>query len=84
MSLLLPLSELKAGDSAIVKSLADDALSIKFLEMGCIPGEIVKVENIAPLGDPMAISINGSVFSLRKSEAVKIIVMKEEKSSHDK
>ncbi len=42
--------------------------------MGCVPGEIVKVEKIAPLGDPISISVAGYNLSLRKTEADNIWV----------
>jgi ferrous iron transport protein A len=44
------------------------------MEMGCIPGEKVKVEQIAPLGDPISISVAGYTLSLRINEAEKILV----------
>jgi ferrous iron transport protein A len=47
----------------------------KLLELGCIPGEVLKVEHIAPLGDPIAISVTGSCFMLRKSDARHIEVL---------
>ena len=42
--------------------------------MGCIPGEIVKVDQIAPLGDPISITIAGYHLSLRLNEAEMIWV----------
>ena len=42
--------------------------------MGCIPGEVVIVEQIAPLGDPISISVAGYSLSLRLSEAEEIFV----------
>lgn len=42
--------------------------------MGCVPGEIVKVEKIAPLGDPISISVSGYNLSLRLNEAATIFV----------
>lgn len=44
------------------------------MEMGCIPGEEVVVEQIAPLGDPISIRIAGYSLSLRRSEAKQVIV----------
>jgi ferrous iron transport protein A len=44
------------------------------MEMGCIPGEKVKVEQIAPLGDPISIAVAGYNLSLRLNEAHGIIV----------
>ena len=44
------------------------------MEMGCLPGEQVTFERIAPLGDPIAISVSGYQLSLRKEEAATIII----------
>lgn len=44
------------------------------MEMGCIPGELVIVEQIAPLGDPISIRIAGYSLSLRKNEANQILL----------
>ena len=68
------LAQLNVGESAVIDSFADEELSLKLLEMGCIPGEAVKVDRIAPLGDPIAISILGYTLSLRKAEASTILV----------
>ena len=42
--------------------------------MGVIPGDIVSVVKVAPLGDPIDIKIKNYHLSLRKEEAEKIIV----------
>lgn len=42
--------------------------------MGCIPGEVVKVNQVAPLGDPIAIIVSGYNLSLRLDEAKHIFV----------
>lgn len=68
------LSKLKAGRKAIIKEHEDTDFRLTLLEMGCIPGEPVEVEMIAPLGDPMAISIAGYYLSIRKKDADNIWV----------
>jgi ferrous iron transport protein A len=68
------LSEIKIGKSAVIHSFEKDDIFIKLMEMGCIPGERIKVEQVAPLGDPISISVSGYVLSLRLNEAEKIIV----------
>jgi len=68
------LSTLKVGETATIKSFCDENLSLKFLEMGCIPGEPITVYRIAPMGDPMAISVAGYILGLRKEEAATIWV----------
>jgi len=70
----MTLDQLKIRQSAVVKEFTDDFLSLKFIEMGCLPGEIVKVVNIAPMGDPIAIEVSGYVLSLRKQEASTVVV----------
>jgi len=71
---ILSLSELAKGERAVIESFTDYEASLKLMEMGCIPGEIVEVSRIAPLGDPIAILISGYQLSLRKSEAAAIKV----------
>ncbi len=68
------LSELKKGQKAIIDSFTDYELSLKLLEMGCIPGELIEVIRIAPLGDPIAISVAGYMLSLRIAEAATVRV----------
>ena len=69
------LSQLPAGAKAVIDSHDESEFQITLMEMGCIPGEPVWVEMIAPLGDPMAIQIAGYYLSLRKKEADKIWVL---------
>lgn len=71
---MITLNQLKLGQIAVVQEFTDDFLSLKFIEMGCLPGEIVKLVNIAPFGDPIAIEVSGYVLSLRKQEASTVIV----------
>jgi ferrous iron transport protein A len=68
------LSEMKRGQSGIIDSFTDYELSLKLLEMGCIPGETIEVIRIAPLGDPIAISVSGYMLGLRKDEAATVRV----------
>ena len=73
----VPLSFLKKGEKAIIVSLDDSAISIKLMEMGCMPGENLEVDYIAPLGDPISIRIGNYLLGLRKDEAVLIKVIKQ-------
>lgn len=45
--------------------------------MGCVPGERIRVEQVAPLGDPISISVSGYNLSLRINEADNIFVEEE-------
>lgn len=68
------LTELRPGQQAIISQFTSSEISLKLLEMGCIPGEKIFVEQIAPMGDPISISISGYTLSLRLCEAENIIV----------
>ena len=70
----MKLSELKPGERGMIVEFQSNELELKLMEMGCIPGEEVVVEQIAPLGDPISIRIAGYSLSLRKNEANHIIV----------
>lgn len=68
------LSLLKVGESGVIDSFLKDDISIKLMEMGCVPGENVRVEQVAPLGDPISISVAGYNLSLRLDEAESILI----------
>ena len=65
-------ASLKLGEIGVIKSFTDDQLSLKLLDMGCLPGTSVEMKFAAPLGDPICIKIDGYSLSLRKSEAATI------------
>ncbi|MEA2015120.1 MAG: ferrous iron transport protein A [Actinomycetota bacterium] len=58
----------------IVKILGSGGIYRRLLDMGCIKGEEIEVVKIAPLGDPIDITVKGYHLTLRKNEAKKIEV----------
>ena len=68
------LSEIATGTVARILSFENNDLFLKLMEMGCLPGEKLVVEKVAPMGDPISISISGYHLSLRLNEAEQIIV----------
>jgi len=67
------LNNLKENQSGKIIALKNEgAIKKRLLEMGVITGEDVKVEKIAPMGDPIKIKIKGYLLSLRKEEAMNI------------
>jgi ferrous iron transport protein A len=68
------LSDLGPGQVGVIRAFEEDEIFLKLMEMGFIPGERVRVEQIAPLGDPIAIQVAGYAISLRLNEASKIMV----------
>lgn len=73
----LKLSLLKKGDRCIIASFIDEDLQLKLMEMGCIPGEHITIERLAPFGDPMAIQVSGYTLSIRLDEAASVMVTRD-------
>lgn len=64
------LAKLKPGEQGkITKMWAIGPLKRRLMDMGVLVGERVKVEKIAPLGDPIEVTIKSYQLSLRKKEA---------------
>ena len=72
----MPLDKLKQGETGTIVELRHGDLSLKLMEMGFLPGETIRVDKIAPLGDPISIKIGGYMLSIRKAEANAVLVKK--------
>jgi ferrous iron transport protein A len=70
----MKLSELKPGQEAIISQFDNNEIFLKLMEMGCVPGERIFLEKIAPLGDPISVNVSGYSLSLRLNEAEHIEV----------
>lgn len=68
------LNSLKKGNKAIITDISENDLSLKLLDMGCLPGEEVIMIGSAPLGDPIMFHLGSYILSLRKEEAENIQV----------
>ncbi len=68
------LSELKPGQQAVIVQFKNNEIFLKLMEMGCLPGEKIVLEQVAPLGDPISVNVSGYSLSLRLNEAEQIIV----------
>ena len=73
--MLKKLSELQSGESGVIDSFSNNDIFLKLMEMGCVPGEKVTVDIIAPLGDPISIQVSGYTLSLRLNEAEHIFII---------
>ena len=67
--MLKSLSEITLGEIVIVESITHPYLSNKLIEMGMQAGAELELLYKAPLGDPIAICMHGSLISLRLDEA---------------
>jgi len=74
-NLPIPLSQLQPGDQGeVVQVQAQGPVRQRLLEMGFIRGARLRVEKLAPLGDPMELVIKGYHLSLRRDESSCILV----------
>lgn len=68
------LSDIATGVPVMIKSFEKDDIFLKLMEMGCVPGETIKIDHVAPHGDPISIIVAGYHLSLRINEAEMIWV----------
>ena len=72
---MLKLSDLAIGRKARVKAIdAQISVNQRLMVMGLLPGMDVKVVQVAPLGDPIAIEFQGRRVSLRRAEASGVLL----------
>jgi Fe2+ transport system protein FeoA len=76
MSDSIPLHLLQTGQTGVVSRVnAPDSLRRRFIEMGIVKGERIRLDRLAPLGDPAAYLIKGYRLALRREEAAHIEVI---------
>jgi ferrous iron transport protein A len=73
---MVSLADLAIGEKGDIVGFTDEKLSLKLLEMGCLPGSEIKMTHQAPFGDPIAIKVSGYTLSMRKDEAATILINK--------
>jgi ferrous iron transport protein A len=71
---LLTIDSLQKGQKATIISFDDTIVPLKLIEMGCLEGNIVELLQIAPLGDPLFLSVNDTNLAIRKEMASRIFV----------
>lgn len=75
----MTLNDLKIGQSGIITSVGGEgALRLRLLDMGLIPKTRVRVQKVAPMGDPIQIQIRGYELTIRREDAQRIEIRKEE------
>ena len=64
------LRNLKPGDTSVVVRLhGEGALKRRIMDMGLTKGTEIYVRKVAPLGDPMELTVRGYELSVRKGDA---------------
>ena len=72
----MTLNDLKRGEKAIILNIVTYLIPLKLIEMGCLPGNTIKLLQLAPFKDPMYLDINGSRLAIRRETANHIIIKK--------
>ena len=66
----MTLDLLPIGQEAVIKTVGGEgSLRYRLLDMGLIPKTTIRVEKVAPLGDPIELNLRGYELSLRKDDA---------------
>ena len=69
------LRDVKCGQTVTVRKLTGGgALRRRIMDMGLTKGTSVYVRKVAPLGDPVEITVRGYELSIRKGDAENILV----------
>lgn len=64
------LRDAKVGDDVVVKKVnGEGALKQRIMDMGIIKGAKLHIRKVAPLGDPIEITVRGYELSIRKNDA---------------
>ena len=66
---MLKLSDLKKGEKAKIVNVSSQQIPMKLLEMGCLPGNSVRLIQKAPFQCPIYLEVNGSYVAIRKETA---------------
>lgn len=70
----ITLAKMKVGEGGKILRVDSEELKIALMKLGVLPGDQFWVSDIAPLGDPMAITINRTKVSLRRQDASHVII----------
>ena len=71
------LNELKVGETGLIKIVEGEGrVRRRLFDMGITPGANVYLRKKAPLGDPIEITIRGYELTLRKDEAILVVLEK--------
>ena len=66
------IDKLQKGQKATIKDFDVEVITLKLIEMGCLPGNTVELLQVAPFGDPLFLNINDSYLAIRLETAREI------------
>jgi Fe2+ transport system protein FeoA len=71
------LASVPVGDTAVVSRVSGARPVVRrLLEMGLVPGTSVRMQRIAPLGDPIELRVRNYALSIRRADALGIEIEK--------
>ncbi len=70
------IANLKKGEKGIITDSSSEDIPLKLLEMGCLPGNEVRLLQLAPFSDPMYLNVNDSFLAIRRETASLVIIEK--------
>ena len=72
----MTLNSLQVGQSCIIEQVGNQRGAVKrrLVDMGLTPGTAVRLVKVAPMGDPLEVSLRGYELSLRREDAAQILV----------
>jgi ferrous iron transport protein A len=70
------IADLKKGEKGTIIDSSSEGIPLKLLEMGCLPGNEVRLLQLAPFSDPMYLNVNDSFLAIRKETAALIVIEK--------
>ncbi len=71
---MITLDQIEKNQRGKIVAIDTDLLPLKLIEMGCLPGNEVHLEQLAPLKDPMYLVIDGCHLAIRKETAKHITI----------
>ena len=76
----MTINDLQIGEQGCISRVGGEGpLRLRFLDMGLIPGTKVKLQQVAPMGDPIQILVRGYELTIRRDDAKLIEIVGDEK-----
>ena len=70
----MTLNDLKKGESGVIEDIITENIPLKLIEMGCLPGNTIKLLQLTPFNNPMYLDVNGTRLAIRRETANYIII----------
>ncbi|MFK7749022.1 MAG: ferrous iron transport protein A [Kordia sp.] len=72
----MTVADLQKGEKAVILDFSVDAIPLKLIEMGCLPGNEVTLVQTTLFNGPLFLTINDSNIAIRKDTAAEILIEK--------